>query len=84
MRTHDLTRSSTRQRVAAIAVLAALWLTASGCTTAPVEPRIDTLGTGLRFEQSVKFFCDPVGRACLSLLDFRDVGLQFDSKQATA
>jgi hypothetical protein len=84
MRIHDLNRIFARQRLAGIALLAALSVTASGCTTTPVEPRGDTLGTGLRFEQNVKFFCDPVGRACLSLLDTRDVELRFDSKQAVA
>jgi len=83
MRTNDLTRIFAR-RLAGIAVLGALSLTASGCTTATTEAPGNALGTGLKFERTIQFFCDPVGRACLALLDSRDVGLHFDSKQATA
>lgn len=82
MRTDKTHRNLSLRLVLAGCALATLTIAGSGCTSVVTRGTAAAVDQGPRFERMREFFCDPVGRACLSMLDIEGPGWHPHSRQS--
>jgi hypothetical protein len=84
MPTNKTIRNLSLSLVLAGFALATLTITGSGCTSVVARGADDAVSKGLRFERTREFFCDPLARACLAMLDTDGPGWYPRSRQSLA